>query len=294
MHIERLLEERGGVARRADLEKWVSSSGRSLDRRLAQMVAVGDLVRPRRGWYALPGADPALVAAMSVGAALTCVSAAHRWGLPLLTAPSRLHLAVPRTAPGRVRGAVRADTVLHWDHNIDRDGSTLAPWSAIALAHVPRCLPAPEAVAVLDAAAARGLVRMADLRRLRPAHGWADHERVLRLVDPRSQSIGESIARVALVAAGFDVRPQVHLDGVGAVDFLVEGLVVVEIDGFAYHSGRAEFRQDRRRDRAIAVAHGLLELRFAFEDVVHDIPGFVATVRRAVTVARARRAGSSP
>ena len=287
MRIERLLEERGGAARRADLER-ASSSGRSLDRHLAGMVEAGDLVRPRRGLYALPGVDPGVVTAATVGGALTCVSAAQRWGLPLVTAPTRLHLAVPRTASGRIRTVVPAGTVLHWDQNLERDRSPRPDGAAIALSHVPRCLPVPEAVAVLDGAVARGLVRIHDLRRLRPARGWAPFEQALRLVDPRSQSVGESIARVALVQAGFDVDIQVRLEGVGRVDLLVDGLVVVEIDGFAYHSGRAEFRNDRRRDRAIAVEHGLLELRFAFEDAVHDVPGLVETVRRAVAVARLR------
>lgn len=288
MRIDRLLEERGGAARRSDLVGHAGASGRSLDRRLAEMVAAGDLVRSRRGLYALPGVDPAVVAAVAAGGALSCVSAAHRWGLPLLSAPGRLHLAVPRKASGRIRGVVPAGTVLHWDQNLDPDRGARPEWTAIALSHVPRCLPVPEAVAVFDAAVSRGLVRIADLRRVRPTRNWAIHERALYLMDPRSQSIGESIARVALVRAGFDVATQVQLDGVGAVDLLVDGLVVVEIDGFAYHAGRAEFRHDRRRDRAIAIDHGLLELRFAFEDAVHDLPGFVGTVRRAVDVARTR------
>lgn len=289
MRIERLLEERGGAARRVDLVGRSGASGRSLDRRLAEMVAAGDLVRSRRGLYVLPGVDPAVVASVAAGGAISCVSAAHRWGLPLLTPPSRLHLAVSRTASGRIRSVVPAGTELHWDQNLDPGRAARPEWTAIALSHVPRCLAVPEAVAVLDAAVSRGLVRVADLRRLRPRRDWAPYERMLRLVDPRSQSIGESIARVALVGAGFDVATQVQLDGVGAVDLVVDGLVVVEIDGFACHSGRAEYRQDRRRDRAIAIEHGLLELRFAFEDAVHDVPGFVETVRRAVTVARVRR-----
>ena len=251
------------------------------------MVAAGTLDRPSRGVYALPRADPATVAAVTAGGVVTCLTAAHRWGLPLLSPPAHLHLAVPRTTSTSIRALLPAGTVLLWDSTLEGGGSGGAG-VARALWHVARCLPLPEAVAVLDAAVARGLVGVGELRRSRPSRDAVTHERVLRHVDATSGSIAESIARVALVGAGFDVSTQVHLAGVGQVDFLVDGLVEVEIDGFAYHSGRAEFRHDRRRDRVIAIDHGLLELRFAFEDVVHDVPGFVETVRRAVAAAAVR------
>ena len=251
------------------------------------MVAAGTLDRPARGVYALPRADPATVAAVLAGGVVTCVTAAHRWALPLLTVPTQIHLAVPRTASTSIRAQLPAGTVVHWDASLDREDLAAAR-VATALWHVVRCLPLPEAVAVLDAALARRLISVGDLRRLRPSRNAVVYERALRHVDATAGSLAESIARVALVGAGFDVRTQVHLAGVGHVDLLVDGLVVVEVDGFAYHSGRAEFRQDRRRDRAIALDHGLLELRFAFEDVVHDVPGFLATVRRAVAAATAR------
>lgn len=290
MHIERLLAERGGVARRRDLAGALRSGRSRLDRELAAMVEAGALLRPRRGLYALPDADEAATAAVSVGGIVGCVSAARTWDLPLLEPPTTPHVAVPRSASSRIRTLVPQNTVIHWDSALERDPGDVRVRSAIALSQVVRCLPVPEAVAVLDAGVGRGVVSLEDLWRVGPRHDRAGYDQVLRLVDPRAQSVAESIGRVALVLAGLEVRTQVGLSGVGAVDLLVEGLVVVECDGFAYHSGRAEFRNDRRRDRVIALDHGLLELRFAYEEVVHDLPGFVATVRRGVAVARAREA----
>jgi len=75
----------------------------------------------------------------------------------------------------------------------------------------------------------------------------------------------------------------VPIAGVGLVDLLVECRVVVELDGFAYHSGRREYREDRRRDREL-LAQGYLVLRFTWEDVMRD-PGEVV---RAVRAALAR------
>jgi very-short-patch-repair endonuclease len=73
------------------------------------------------------------------------------------------------------------------------------------------------------------------------------------------------------------------------VDLVVEWRVVVELDGFAYHSGRREYREDRRRDRAL-VAQGYAVLRFTYEDVVSD----VGIVVRAVQVSLAAGGRSAP
>ncbi len=96
------------------------------------------------------------------------------------------------------------------------------------------------------------------------------------LVDARSGSLPESLLRVALADLGLPVEPQALVPGVGRVDFLVDG-VIVEVDGFAYHSGRGEYREDRRRDRA-AHRRGYVVLRYTFEEVVHDRARVVAEV----------------
>ncbi|MDO8106782.1 DUF559 domain-containing protein [Isoptericola sp. b441] len=99
---------------------------------------------------------------------------------------------------------------------------------------------------------------------------------LIGLIDARSGSLPESLLRVAMLDAGLPVQPQVLLPGIGRVDFLVDG-VVVEVDGFAYHSGRAEYRADRRRDRE-AHRQGYVVLRFTFEEVVHHRDRVVAEV----------------
>lgn len=74
-----------------------------------------------------------------------------------------------------------------------------------------------------------------------------------------------------------------RVPGIGEVDLLVEGCVIVEIDGFAYHGDRKQYRADRRRDRA-AARLGLVVLRFAFDDadpsaVVAEVSAHVAALR---------------
>nr|WP_225224943.1 DUF559 domain-containing protein [Cellulomonas sp. JH27-2] len=112
---------------------------------------------------------------------------------------------------------------------------------------------------------------------------------VLSRADGRSQSPLETVARVALVAAGFEVDAGRFITGVGYVDLVVGGRVVVELDGFEFHRSRAQFREDRRRDRAL-VAEGYLVLRFAAEDVLYRTDELVAAVACACAQAGVSRA----
>ncbi len=272
----------GGVARRAELARALGMHPKELGYRLEGLVGAGAVLSPGRGVYALPGVSRAATVAVTASGVLTCVSAAAAWQLPLLASPSSAHVAVPANASGSVAGRVPRGTVLHRDTGVEAGQRHDRPDPAMVLSHAVKCLKVGEAVAVLDAALRRGLVQRDQLAARRPRTGWLEHERAIRLTDPGSQSIAESIARVALVLAGLSVRTQVYLAGVGYVDMLVEECVVVEVDGYAYHSSRQEFREDRRRDREITLRHGLKRLRFAFEEAVYDTPQLVQSVRRAV------------
>jgi len=226
--------------------------------------------------------SPEAVVAVTASGILTCVSAAALWRLPLLATHTSAHVAVPASASGSLDGRVPRRTVIHRDSAVEPRQRFDRPGPAMALSHVAQCLELREAVAVLDAALRRGLVSREELAARRPRTGWLEHERAVRLADPSSQSITESIARVALVQAGLSVEAQVYLSGVGHVDMVVEGRVVVEVDGYAYHSSREQFREDRRRDREITLRHGMSRLRFAYEEVVYGTSELVESVRRAV------------
>lgn len=89
MDIEDRLRDQDGVARRADVVR----GGR--DRRaLADAVAQGRIRELGRGWYALAEVDPAIAVARRFNAAVTCVSAARLYGLPLVREDRRIHLSV--------------------------------------------------------------------------------------------------------------------------------------------------------------------------------------------------------
>jgi very-short-patch-repair endonuclease len=50
------------------------------------------------------------------------------------------------------------------------------------------------------------------------------------------------------------------------VDYVIDGWLVIETDGFEFHSNRAEYRKDRRRANALA-ERGYVLLRFTYEDI---------------------------
>jgi len=178
--------------------------------------------------------------------------------------------------------------VQHWAGAAPPRGVVPLP---LALIHAARCLPRAEWIAAADAAVASGL-ELVDVRARQPGRGARSLELMLGLVDARSGSLPESLLRVALFDAGLPVESQAHVPGVGRVDFLVDG-VIVEVDGFAYHSGRDQYREDRHRDRA-AHAQGYVVLRYTYEDVVGDRARVVAEVARFCGAALAAAHAANP
>jgi very-short-patch-repair endonuclease len=90
---------------------------------------------------------------------------------------------------------------------------------------------------------------------------------------------------VALVRAAALPPPDhnAHVDGV-EVDLLWrEQRLVVEVDGFAYHSGRATFERDRMRDARL-VALGIRVMRVTWRQIVYEPSAVVAALAQALAV----------
>lgn len=71
---------------------------------------------------------------------------------------------------------------------------------------------------------------------------------VVVAADGRAESGLETIVRHRLRLAGLRVEILVGVRGVGTVDLVVEGRLVIECDGKRYHSEDEAFDNDRRRD----------------------------------------------
>lgn len=281
-------------------------------------LSTGSLIRPMRGWYVTPAADPDQLRAIIAGGRLGCVSALRRWGvwsgpandLHLHCAPtaSRLRLDRAQAVPGmqpllphpnvpphravelnEIRRCAAGVPVVHWLANTSK--TSALDWivsPADALIQAIHCQDEEHAVACIDSALHHGvisaqewaIIRRGLPERLRPLGGR---------VDGRAGSGNESLVRLRLRAAGFTVEPQVHLPGVGHVDLVVDDLVALEVDSEKYHSSREQRRIDRTRT-LLALAYGMPSMRIGPEHLTADSWSLALTaVARQVADARALR-----
>lgn len=249
-------------------------------------VRNGGLVPVRKGHFAMPGAPLDVVRAVRVGGLATGATAAAALGL-WVPPDDRLAVAVPPTASrlrnpdDPARALTSTDRVrVHWTARPlppTVSATRIAP-PLLVFEHVLLTHPPEQAIAVLDSALHQRRVRLGDLALLReclPAH-LAD---LVRHVDGRCESGIESIARFLLQLAGLDVAVQVQIDGLGRVDLVVEGRLIVELDGRETHAG--SFELDRHRD-AVAARLGYRTLRFSYSKVMHHWPEVLETVLAAL------------
>jgi hypothetical protein len=114
---------------------------------------------------------------------------------------------------------------------------------------------------------------------------------VLRDFDPLLESVLEHEFAAVVTAAGLPLgQPQYEIhDGpllIARVDFAyVERRLVVEVDGYAFHSTLAQFERDRRRDRALK-GRGWEVLRFVADDVRRRPASIVDDLARSLLVPR--------
>ena len=235
----------------------------------------GLIERKYRGVYSIPGTPEYVIDARMYRGQVTCVSWALHCGLPLLEAPTKSHLLVPRDR-GRRHDDRRPSkrVVLHRSQAV---ASGLYAEPLAALADLASCLEPNYLIAVADSAVAKGLIARDELYNL-PHATKRLREWLALSVDQRSQSFIESLTRHALAGEGYDVRPQVHFKGVGDVDFVI-GNVIVECDGYEFHHELQDFANDRRRDQLLS-AMGFTVLRFTYWDCVYRMDHLLSTVAK--------------
>jgi len=271
--VRALLASQGAARRDALFARGVSA------RALRNAVASGTVILPARGTYALPDAPADVVAAAALRGQVTCLSACERWGIPCLAHPKVPHIAVPSD---RHVLDPRLDVLqLPGVHRLTHcDLSTPIASAFDAIDAAAMCTSPLGQLVLIEGALDRQLLGLADLSRL----SVADSRRLLWLranAQVGVQSVSETVARLALVAAGMRPTIQAQRTRVGRVDMTVGARHVIEIDGFAFHSSRAAFREDRRRDREIA-ADGDWSLRFTYADVTEDPRKFAKEVARII------------
>ncbi len=274
MDIFEHLKQMGGVARTNQLLEAGFSK-----REVAELVDHG-ATQPRRGIFLAPGCDKELAAAVQLNARLTCASAAAHYGLWLRKPPDRLHLACNH---GHGAGFIRHRSVRF-------SGHPLLPVAGVedVVLHSLGCLPPPASTALATSAIRLYGLPVELLKQQLCGDRSAPVLRALLELDLRTESIVEVDAQHLFRTNGIGFEPQVFLPGIGRVDFLLNGFLIVEIDGFAFHSQRADMLRDRDRNNTSTVK-GFAVLRYMPEHIWFNQERILADIRAALAL----RAGTT-
>ena len=230
------------------------------------------------------------VRAFVYNACVSCVSAAQIYELPILMEerPQKTHLSVSYNRgmhPSKLR---RFDDVcVHREQFMsDEERRTHVASMGTVLERVLVCMPLKVSLPMLDAARNRGLYDVSTLT-IPPTGSRLPHLReALSLSSDRARSILETVARLQLIDMGLAPQVGVWIEGVGEVDMIVLGFIVIEVDGWAFHSSKEQREKDLKRDREL-LRRGYVVLRFTYDDVMNgnfarEVPVSVTALRRLV------------
>jgi hypothetical protein len=267
-------------------------------RTIGRAVAAGTLVRVRRDRYMSALSPDAMRGAVRVGGRLTCLSLLQLLGV-FVFENSRLHVHIARGASrlrstgvggGPLQPIDRRSEVLHWMPLLGAVAADTAVVGVLdALAHAVRCQEPRFAVATIDSALNKKLIRKSDLPRLFGALP-ARFGVLERLVDGRAQSGSETFVRLWVRALGCRAVPQAWFAGIGLVDLVVDGWLVIECDSKQYHSSWEQQLKDYRRDLALA-QRGYVVLRLTAEDILYRPEQAQAAIRGVLDARRAAARG---
>jgi very-short-patch-repair endonuclease len=243
-------------------------------RDMATAVADGLLARVRRSWLVRPAADERRSRAATVGGRATCLSAAALQGL-WVPEHRDTHVAVQATASRNAGNGLR----LHWASGPAPVSRTLTEEPIVnVLFHVARCVPLAEAIMVWESAIRMKKVSGETLRRV--AWRSSPATQLARIASELSDSGMETRFCRGMRAVGVIVRQQARVDG-HAVDGLIGDALVVQLDGFAFHSSAVSRRRDIEADARL-VLRGYTVLRFDYFQIFFEWDSVVETVRTAV------------
>ncbi|MFF7293432.1 DUF559 domain-containing protein [Microbacterium sp. NPDC008134] len=258
-----VIEHLGGVVRGSLLQRY------GVPRQaLADAVNAGRIVRVRQGVFATAQTPDAIVTAAAHGGAVTCTTALRLHGVWCLDDDPTIHVWLG--AKGRVHH-VACECVSHWHAGTTVFG--VAPVDDVLL-HLYRCRGDEAFFTALESALR--LRKVASLVRLRsrlPASArW-----LIDLARTDADSGLESLLRLRLHILGIRLECQVSITGVGRVDLVIDGRLILEADGAEYHDGRTARHRDLRRD-AVASTLGYESLRFDYAMIVHEWPVVSAAI----------------
>lgn len=242
---------------------------------LSEQVRRGEILRLRAGVFAVAPVHPDIRTAAAHGGALTCASLLRARGIWVLPDVDSVHVWL-----GRRQHPVPHPGCSCTSHHYIGDPPLGAASVETALLHLRRCAGDEAFFAAYESAWNIGILPRASRARIRAALP----RRARWLVDlarADADSGLESLLRLRLHVLGLVLDCQVHIRGVGRVDFVVAGRIIIEADGKGNHAGDRRHK-DLVRDAA-ASRLGYETLRFDYAQIVHDWPTVQAAIAGALT-----------
>ncbi|WP_235563051.1 endonuclease domain-containing protein [Microbacterium sp. Root53] len=212
--------------------------------------------------YALPTALEDVRTAAVHGGALACVSALRRHGVWVLDADG-VHVWLG--GKGRRHAHPQCACVGHWDAGAARPGVVSV---ARALVQLAGCQGAEAFFVAYESAWRLGKLTGRARAWIRD-HLDAGMRYLVDIARPDADSGLESLVRLRLGRLGISLRAQVPIEGVGTVDFILDGRIILEVDGRENHDGESKRHRDLGRD-ARALALGYIPLRFDYAQVLYE------------------------
>ncbi|MGO4105468.1 DUF559 domain-containing protein [Leifsonia sp. YAF41] len=284
------LNDHHGVAPRREL----LAAGVSRNQ-VTSAVHLGLIVRVRQGWYALPGLDTDVIRAVRVGGRLACVSAARHYGwavgenvglhVCVSTHTSKLHS--PDEPTERMSAHASPGVTLHWENEQRLEAAHPVTSRRDTVLQLATCQSPELAVAAYDSflhVDPVGSAQLPDWLAELPRHILDQFESCSALCE----SFLESIGRIRLAGDGIRGEHQVRFAGVGRVDLLVDGWLVIEWDGLEHHDNGPAHDEDCRRDAVLATL-GYRTLRFTYSMVMYEWHLVIAAIRATLAGGRPAR-----
>jgi very-short-patch-repair endonuclease len=230
----------------------------------------------------------AAVLASGPGAVLSHRSAAGLWRL-LPARDGDVDVTVPGRNPGRKPG-IRVHRVSALDsRDIRKLGGIPIASPARTILDLAAVVGPRELEQALAEAYARRLARRSELVSLLARRSSLPGTRALRaLLDDGSPALTRSEAEerlLALIRTAELPSPETNIRiGRHEVDFLWrEQRLVVEVDGFRFHSSRSAFERDRLRDTELS-SQGFRVIRITWRQIVDEPVALVARLATALAV----------
>ena len=260
---------------------------------IAHRVRAGWLRRLHRGVYLVgPLTGPLtleMAALLTCGvrrSALSFHTAAARWRVRA-GSPALIHVSV--TTHVRHRDGVRVHRVAELrDSDVTVLDGCRVTTPLRTLSDLAACLPAHDLARAVEEAQVLRLVTRAQLLALPPGRSSPALRRAVEAQHEPSLTRSEAERRLlALVRDARLPRPRTNAPlGRYEVDFLwPDQRLVVEVDGFAFHSTRAAFERDRLRDAELQAA-GYRVIRVTWRQIAYEPQALIA--RLAAALARGR------